>query len=183
MSARWQNIKEMGQRLYAAANRFSGAEQRRDRDAFWHWIYGTLVHIQWGGGQWMSRFDGWQRPETPISESDHYLEDWSRPAAGACNPTPKSSAGPARSTGNGWMVTSRSAAQRKVTAPKQLLVTHFFNHQTHHRNQRRRRTDRRHRPIPRGPSERPLTLRVFGCLPVTARRAARRQGSEKPRRR
>src|SRR4029077_6868317 len=29
----------------------------------------------------------------------------------------------------------------------------------------------------------PLTLRVFGCLPVTARGAARRQASEKPRRR
>src|SRR5215472_15659653 len=28
-----------------------------------------------------------------------------------------------------------------------------------------------------------LPLRVFGCLPVTARRAARRQASEKPRRR
>ena len=31
--------------------------------------------------------------------------------------------------------------------------------------------------------ERPVTLRVFGCLPVTARGAARRQASEKPRRR
>src|SRR5207253_2915356 len=31
--------------------------------------------------------------------------------------------------------------------------------------------------------ERPESLRVFGCLPVTARGAARRQASEKPRRR
>jgi len=27
------------------------------------------------------------------------------------------------------------AANREVTAPLQLLVTHFFNHQTHHRGQ------------------------------------------------
>ena len=27
------------------------------------------------------------------------------------------------------------AAQREVTAPYRLLVTHFFNHQTHHRGQ------------------------------------------------
>jgi len=27
------------------------------------------------------------------------------------------------------------AANREVTAPKRLLVTHFFNHQTHHRGQ------------------------------------------------
>src|ERR1700739_3597058 len=32
-------------------------------------------------------------------------------------------------------------------------------------------------------SERLVSLRVFGCLPVTARGAARRQASEKPRRR
>ena len=27
------------------------------------------------------------------------------------------------------------AAQREISAPKRLLVTHFFNHQTHHRGQ------------------------------------------------
>jgi uncharacterized damage-inducible protein DinB len=27
------------------------------------------------------------------------------------------------------------AANREVSAPHQLLVTHFFNHQTHHRGQ------------------------------------------------
>ena len=27
------------------------------------------------------------------------------------------------------------AAQREIRAPKRLLVTHFFNHQTHHRGQ------------------------------------------------
>jgi len=29
----------------------------------------------------------------------------------------------------------RGAANRQVTAKKGLLVTHFFNHQTHHRGQ------------------------------------------------
>jgi uncharacterized damage-inducible protein DinB len=27
------------------------------------------------------------------------------------------------------------AANREISAPKRLLVTHFFNHQTHHRGQ------------------------------------------------
>jgi uncharacterized damage-inducible protein DinB len=27
------------------------------------------------------------------------------------------------------------AAQREISAPKRLLVAHFFNHQTHHRGQ------------------------------------------------
>src|ERR1051325_357568 len=67
---------EMNQRLYESANRLPDAERRRDRNAFWHSIHGTLVHILWGDAQWMSRFDGWQRPATPIKESDHFIEDW-----------------------------------------------------------------------------------------------------------
>src|ERR1051326_6574453 len=57
---------EMNKSLYDAASRLSDAERRRDRGAFWHSIHGTLVHILWGDGQWMSRFDGWRRPATPI---------------------------------------------------------------------------------------------------------------------
>src|SRR5438067_905513 len=67
---------EMNRRLYAAANRLSEEERRRDRGAFWHSLHGTLVHILWGDAQWMSRFDGWQRPSTPIKQSDHYIEEW-----------------------------------------------------------------------------------------------------------
>ena len=33
------------------------------------------------------------------------------------------------------MVWFSGAANREVCAPKRLLVTHFFNHQTHHRGQ------------------------------------------------
>src|SRR5262249_1778110 len=38
-------------------------------------------------------------------------------------------------------------------------------------------------PVPRQDREGPESVRVFGCLPVTARGATRRQASEKPRRR
>ena len=67
---------EMNRRLYDAANRLSDAERRRDCSAFWHSIHGTLVHILWGDAQWMSRFDNWERPTTPIKQSDHFIEDW-----------------------------------------------------------------------------------------------------------
>ena len=52
---------EMNRRLYEAANRLSEVERRRDRAGFWHSIHGTLGHILWGDGQWMSRFDNWPR--------------------------------------------------------------------------------------------------------------------------
>ena len=129
---------EMNKRLYDAANRLSDAERRRDRGAFWHSIHGTLVHILWGDGQWMSRFDAWQRPATPIKESDHLIEDW----AELCSARQKADAGISRWAQkvddawlNGDMTWFSGAANREVTAPKRLLVTHFVNHQTHHRGQ------------------------------------------------
>jgi uncharacterized damage-inducible protein DinB len=129
---------EMNRRLYAASSRLSDAERRRDRGAFWGSLHGTLVHILWGDGQWMSRFDGWERPATPIKESDHMLEDY----AELCARRVKADADIERWAGNvdeGWldadMTWFSGAANREVTAPKRLLVTHFFNHQTHHRGQ------------------------------------------------
>jgi len=129
---------EMNKRLYNAANRLSDAERRRDRGAFWHSIHGTLVHILWGDGQWMSRFDGWERPTTPIKESDHFVEDWTE----LCAARQKADADIARwaqKVDDKWLDAHLTwfsgAANREVTAPKRLLVTHFFNHQTHHRGQ------------------------------------------------
>jgi len=40
----------------------------------WHSIHGTLVHILWADSQWMSRFDGWPQPATPIKQSDDFIE-------------------------------------------------------------------------------------------------------------
>jgi uncharacterized damage-inducible protein DinB len=129
---------EMNNRLYAAANRLSEEERRRDRGAFWHSLHGTLVHILWGDAQWMSRFDGWERPATPIKQSDHYLETW----AELCAAREKADADISRwaaKVDEAWLdedlVWFSGAAQREVRAPKRLLVTHFFNHQTHHRGQ------------------------------------------------
>src|SRR5204863_5783822 len=67
---------EMNRRLYAGAERLGEEERRRDRGAFWYSLHGTLVHILWGDAQWMSRFDGWERPATPIKQSDHLIEGW-----------------------------------------------------------------------------------------------------------
>jgi uncharacterized damage-inducible protein DinB len=129
---------EMNRRLFGAADRLSEAERRRDRGAFWHSIHGTLVHILWGDSQWMSRFDDWQRPATPIKESDHFLEDW----ALLCAARDKADSDIARWAErvdepwlNDQLTWFSGAAGREISAPKRLLVAHFFNHQTHHRGQ------------------------------------------------
>ncbi|HUI35479.1 MAG TPA: DinB family protein [Stellaceae bacterium] len=129
---------EMNRRLYAAASRLSDDERRRDRGAFWHSLHGTLVHILWGDGQWMSRFDGWERPQTPIKESDHMLAGWDELCAARVEADRKIETW-AGKVDQAYldrnMTWFSGAAQREVTAPYRLLITHFFNHQTHHRGQ------------------------------------------------
>jgi uncharacterized damage-inducible protein DinB len=129
---------EMNRRLYANASNLSEAERRAERATFWHSIHGTLVHLLWGDFQWMSRFDGWERPTTPIKQSDHFVEDYTE----LCAKRIKADADITRwadKVDDGWLDVDLTwfsgAAQREISAPKRFLVAHFFNHQTHHRGQ------------------------------------------------
>ena len=129
---------EMNRRLYDAANRLSDAERRRDCSAFWHSIQGTLVHILWGDGQWMSRFSTWERPQTPIKQSAGMLDDFADLRARRDKADVDIIAW-AAGVDEAWlgkdMTWFSAAVQKEVSRPRWLLVTHFFNHQTHHRGQ------------------------------------------------
>ena len=129
---------EMNRRLYAAADPLGDAERRRDRGAFWHSIHGTLVHLLWGDYQWMSRFDGWERPATPIKESNHFVENYAELCAKRVKADDDITAWAAK-VDDAWLDIDLTwfsgAAQREISAPKRFLVTHYFNHQTHHRGQ------------------------------------------------
>jgi len=129
---------EMNKRLYAAAGRLGDAERRAAKGAFWGSIHGTLGHILWGDSQWMSRFDGWPRPATPIRESGHFIEDFAELCAARDKADTDISRWAAK-VDDSWLdedlVWFSGAAEREIRAPKRLLVTHFFNHQTHHRGQ------------------------------------------------
>jgi len=129
---------EMNRRLYTAAGRLSEAERRATKGAFWGSIHGTLVHILWGDQQWMSRFDDWPRPDKPITESDRFVEDFAELRAAREKADADITAWAAKIDQN-WLdedlVWFSGAAKREMRMPKRLLVTHFFNHQTHHRGQ------------------------------------------------
>jgi uncharacterized damage-inducible protein DinB len=129
---------EMNRRLYGAAARLSEEERRLPRGAFWGTIHGTLTHILWGDRQWMSRFDGWERPTTPIKESAGMIEDFASLSRAREQADADISRWAAR-VDDAWMnedlVWFSGAAGREMRASKRLLVAHFFNHQTHHRGQ------------------------------------------------
>jgi uncharacterized damage-inducible protein DinB len=129
---------EMNRRLYAAALRLPDAERRRDRGAFWGSLHGTFNHLLWGDRIWMSRFAQWPKPAQGIRDSATLIDDFAalhaarieadagiEAWAGAVDPDWL--AGELR-----WL---SGAAGREVAAPRAMLVTHFFNHQTHHRGQ------------------------------------------------
>jgi uncharacterized damage-inducible protein DinB len=129
---------EMNHRLYAAAARLSDAERRQSRGAFWGSIHGTLNHLLWGDIQWMSRFDNWPKPDVAIKQSAGVIDDFAALSATRKRADADISRWAERVDAE-WlgqdMTWFSGAANREVRAPHQLLVTHFFNHQTHHRGQ------------------------------------------------
>ena len=128
---RWMN-----ERLYEVCSQLSDEERKRDRNAFFGSIHGTLNHLLLGDKIWLGRFEGKSFAVTSLDQElyadftelhkertsmDARIDNW---AAGltedvlagelhftsVVNPTPRSY--------DMW-----------------VTVTHFFNHQTHHRGQ------------------------------------------------
>jgi uncharacterized damage-inducible protein DinB len=130
----WQNGN-----LYGAADRLTDGERKQPRGAFFGSIHATLNHLLWGDQIWMSRFAGTPRPNVPgIPESVAMFESWDelRRERQAFDRVIIDWAG---SLDAGWLEGDlewfSGAAGRELARPKWLLVTHMFNHQTHHRGQ------------------------------------------------
>lgn len=130
---RWQNGS-----VIAACETLDPAELVRDRGAFFGSILATLNHLLWADRMWMSRIDGWVRPEGGIAGSvalcptlaawkadrmraDGRLELWAR------NLRPAALRGDLR-----W---TSGATGQEMSRPVATCVAHMFNHQTHHRGQ------------------------------------------------
>jgi len=125
--------------IYASAATLSDAQRRQDCGAFFKSIHGTLNHLLWGDQIWMHRFADTPAPVSPgIPGStnqfssfddlsgerfafDMVISDW------------------AADIDQGWLDGTlewySGSAGRDMSTPKAILVTHMFNHQTHHRGQ------------------------------------------------
>jgi len=129
---------EMNRRLYEAASRIPDEERRRDRGAFWHSLHGTLNHLLWGDRVWMTRFADWPVTPVKIKESDRMIADFGELRAARVAADRDISAWAAQVT-DAWLGETLNwhsfAANRDLAMPRALLVTHLFNHQTHHRGQ------------------------------------------------
>jgi len=136
------------ERLYDACERLSDEERRRDRGAFFGSIHGSLNHLVWGDRTWLKRFanqgvgfpsltdevlalppgavhgttihDDWAVLRLERAALDAAIEAWTRDMPADF---------PLR--------TMRYANTKGVARehPAWQALTHFFNHQTHHRGQ------------------------------------------------
>jgi uncharacterized damage-inducible protein DinB len=130
---RWQNDN-----LYSCADRLTDEARRQERGAFLGSIHGTLNHLLWADEIWMSRFWGTPRPKAGIPESSSLRANWDELKRDRVAFDER-----IIEWGDeiddialaGDFTYYSGAAKRDLTKPKWLLITHVFNHQTHHRGQ------------------------------------------------
>jgi len=128
---RWMNEK-----LYATAALMTDEDRKSDKGAFFGSLHNTLNHILWADHAWLNRLAGCSydlpRIGTPLfddfndlhsarTETDAFIIGWANEITGD------------------WLKSEVewTAGADKITRqqPRWLLITHMFNHQTHHRGQ------------------------------------------------
>ena len=126
----------MNQSLYQVCSTIPDDERKRDRGAFFKSIHSTLNHIMYGDLAFLSRFTGDppQVPELGVDLYDDFAELHSARQALDGRILQWTSA-----LTDGWLrlsLTYTSKVDGKVrTVPHWVLISHMFNHQTHHRGQ------------------------------------------------
>ena len=129
----WQN-----KGLRKAVETLSDDALRADRGAFFGSIFGTLNHLLWGDLLWMARFDGGESPDFAIKGSADFTPtaaEWAtqRFRLDGRIQLWSDSLKSVDLTGDiRWFSGSVNA---DITRSKASCITHFFNHQTHHRGQ------------------------------------------------
>ena len=126
----------MNQKIYSVCSAIPDEQRKQDMGAFFKSIHGTLNHLLYGDKAWMGRFTLHPFSGTVIGQelyaefevlraeretTDRQIIEWSR----HLNPD--------------WLsqpfeYTSNVDGKCRVL-PTWVLVTHMFNHQTHHRGQ------------------------------------------------
>jgi uncharacterized damage-inducible protein DinB len=126
----------MNSRLFALCATLPDADLREDRGAFFKSIYATLDHIAYGDLAFLARFTGDPAVVPELGADlfgsfaalrrerealDRRLVDWTG------------------SLGEDWLAAPQTYISKvdgvTRTLPRWLLLTHLFNHQTHHRGQ------------------------------------------------
>lgn len=133
---RWMNEK-----IYAACDRLSDEQRKSDRGAFFKSIHTTLNHLLWGDYMWLGRFTQGSPLEKAYPKAaigTDLFDEWDALKAARQSMDADILAW-AASVNEEWLGKDCSwysgITKSMRTRPAWLLVTHLFNHQTHHRGQ------------------------------------------------
>ncbi|KIN76908.1 DinB family protein [Sulfitobacter mediterraneus KCTC 32188] len=115
------------------------AELERDRGAFFGSIKGTLNHLLWGDLLWLSRFAGGDFPKIESASQfvDLYktISIWSSESFRCDNRIIAWAESLKQIDLLGELTWKSITMDKEVKTPLSLCITHYFNHQTHHRGQ------------------------------------------------
>jgi uncharacterized damage-inducible protein DinB len=126
----------MNQKLYAICAEIPDGERKQDRGAFFKSIHGTLNHLLYGDRTWMERFtqkpfssrriggelySDFEQLRQEREQLDQEILVWTKTLLAEWLAQP-------------FEYTSNVDSKTRIL-PAWTLVTHLFNHQTHHRGQ------------------------------------------------
>ena len=126
----------MNEKLYAVCEKIPDADRKKDLGAFFKSIHGTLNHILYGDRAWLGRFNG--KPFNIMDIGQEHYEDFNKLKSERFT-TDYQILDWTRTLSSEWLdsdfeYTSNVDSKTRVL-PCWVLVTHMFNHQTHHRGQ------------------------------------------------
>ena len=122
-------------RLYEACARLSDAERKKRRPAFFGSIHGTLNHLMVGDRIWLGRFRGEEVPSTNLDAILYEDFEVLRKVREAEDARIEGFAAGIDEEFLSGTIRYVNNEGKTCDDPVELLVTHFFNHQTHHRGQ------------------------------------------------
>ena len=122
-------------KLYAACTQLSDTERTLTRPAFFKSIHGTLNHILVGDRIWITRFTGGTIPSTGLNAILYEAFDELWAARVEQDERIETFAVDLTHEFLTQSIQYINNQGRHLDDPVDLLVAHFFNHQTHHRGQ------------------------------------------------
>ncbi|WP_150524125.1 DinB family protein [Roseibium sediminis] len=126
----------MTEKAYLATDKMSDAERKEDRGAFFKSVHSTLNHILFADRAWIRRFTGtpYEIKGMGVDLFDDY-EELKAAHLAMCQDIIAFANG----LTSEWLLADLTWTSidgtKTNTRPQWLLLSHLFNHQTHHRGQ------------------------------------------------
>lgn len=129
----WQN-----RAIIASVDPLGPVVRQENRNAPFGSISGTLSHLLWMDRVWITRFDGGATPDGKLATSGTQFRDWELYRAERAQTDTRIldwATGLDEAALEGELFWMSKSAERHVSRPMAVCITHFFVQQVHHRGE------------------------------------------------